>query len=268
VLLQHLERGRSAVYLRRGMIMMGVGEHRIPLIEVRRLGFTLHGLAHHNVANAIAASAALWACGLDRNAIVGALETFTCSVERNPMRLNFFTARGVDILLDYAHNAASYRALIGTARRLRPRRVVGVVAAPGDRRDDKLREIGAICGNGFDEIVVYDMHDLRGRRSGETAAVIVRGALDAGADAAAVHTELDVHAAARLALRRCAPGDLLVLGCASSVEDLTAGIPEAEEVTDFGRAAAIPRGQLAGAAWIPIGIERALPPMPRPSRAH
>jgi cyanophycin synthetase len=233
VLLDHLERGASAVYLRHGMIMMAVGEHRVPLIEADRLGFALHGLAHHNVANALAATAALWACGLDRAVMVARLAAFTCSVERNPLRMNLFTARGVDILLDYAHNAASYRALIGTARRLRPRRLVGVVAAPGDRRDDKLREIGAVCGTGFDEIVVYDMDDLRGRRPGDSAGHIVRGALEAGARRDEVHTVLDVRSAASLALRHCSPGDLLVLGCACSIDDLIGGIPEAEEVPDF-----------------------------------
>jgi cyanophycin synthetase len=236
VLLEHLERGASAVYLREGMIMMAVGAHRLPLIEADRLGFALHGLAHHNVANALAATAALWALGLDRAILVARLAAFTCSVERNPLRLNLFTARGVDILLDYAHNAASYRALIGTARRLRPRRLVGVVAAPGDRRDDKLREIGAICGAGFDEIVVYDMDDLRGRRAGDTAGEIARGALEAGANADEVHIVLDVRAAASMALRRCKPGDLLVLGCACSIGDLVGGIPEAEEVPDFASA--------------------------------
>lgn len=242
VVLEHLERGGSAVYTRKDMIMMASGKHRIPLVEVRLLAFALHGLARHNVANALAAAAALWACGLERERIVDTLATFRSTVERNPLRLNLFTARGVHILLDCARNAASYRALVETARGVGARRIVGVVAAPGASRGERLRDIGAICGRGFDEMVVYEPDERRGRARGGAAARIARGALEAGADESCIATVDDIRSALRRGIERCAPGDLLVVGCASRVEDLIAAIPDAEEVAEL--PPAMPRPEL------------------------
>jgi cyanophycin synthetase len=217
------------------------------------------------VANALAATAALWACGYDRERIVNALTSFRSTVERNPLRFNVFTARGVHIVLDYAHNAASYEALIDTARGLATRRVVGVVTAPGDRRDEKLREIGGICGRGFDELLVYEMDDRRGRQAGETAAQLALGAAAAGIEPASLEIDTDVRQAIRVALDRCQPGDLLVVGCASHVEDLVAAVPDAEELTEI----LPPPSEEAPmeTTWLPLGTDRPLG-TPRPSPYH
>ena len=53
--------------------------------------------------------------------------------------------------------------------------MVGVVTAPGDRRDDDLFDIGRTCAAGFDELVVYESAN-RGRADGETAALMAQGA--------------------------------------------------------------------------------------------
>ncbi len=259
VLFEHLEAGGSAVYLRKNMIIMAIGEHRIPLIETGRLGFALHGRARFNVANALAATAALWACGFDRQRIVSTLATFRSSVERNPLRLNVFTARGVHVILDYAHNAASYAALIETVRALECRRLVGAVSAPGDRQDGKLREVGAVCGRGFDELVVYEMDELRGREPGDTAALIAAGAREAGGK---VEVLTDVREAARAAFARCRPGDVMVLACASRLDDLLTAIPDAQEVADVGhREVAV----ADASAWVPFAV--GAPPLVERRRA-
>jgi cyanophycin synthetase len=54
-----------------------------------------------------------------------------------------FDVDGVTVIVDYAHNCAAYAALAETARAMTPGRLVGVVAAPGDRRDADLVDIGA-----------------------------------------------------------------------------------------------------------------------------
>ena len=65
------------------------------------------------------------------------------------------------------------------------------------------------------------MDDRRGKRPGSTAARIARGAAAARApDAVPVDTVLDVRAALRHALAGAQPGDLVVLGCASHLDDL------------------------------------------------
>ena len=60
-------------------------------------------------------------------------------------------------------------------RQARSGRAIGVIGIPGDRRDEDQREYGAIAAGAFDEIIVREDKNLRGRAPGETAANVVEG---------------------------------------------------------------------------------------------
>jgi hypothetical protein len=55
---------------------------------------------------------------------------------------------------------------------LKPRRKIGVVSAPGDRRDADIQELAVVAANTFDWIIVREDNDLRGRERGEVANLI------------------------------------------------------------------------------------------------
>jgi cyanophycin synthetase len=219
VLEAHLRRGGRGLYLHHGVLMLGHGDHRIPLVETARLPFTLGGRARHNVENALAACAALIALGIPRDRMAAALATFTSSANQNPLRLNLFRTRGVTLLMDYAHNAMAYRAIIETGRQVTSRRLLGVVAVPGDRRDEDLLEIGRVCQEGFDELVVYEMDEVRDRPPGATASRIHEGATQVAAKAPP-RVVLDVREAIRTAFHAAGPGDVIIVGCASHLNEL------------------------------------------------
>jgi cyanophycin synthetase len=217
VVARHLDAGGRAVYLRRNMIMLAHGDHRIPLIEVDRVPFTLAGRARFNVANAMASVAALWAGGWPTAQIAAGLRTFTSGVDQNPGRMNFFQIRDFQVIADYAHNPESYRLLLETARALPHRRIIGVIAAPGDRYDEKLREIGRICGAAVDHLIIREMAgDLRGRRTGETPALLADGAREAGLGEDRLQVIVDEPEAVETALAMAREGDLVVVGCADT----------------------------------------------------
>ena len=104
-------------------------------------------------------------------------------------------------------------------------RTIGVIGIPGDRRDDDQREYGALAATAFDEIIVREDKNLRGRAPGESAANVVAGVegagsgggSDGGSDggsggprARRAETMLDELTAVRAALSRARPGDLVV----------------------------------------------------------
>jgi cyanophycin synthetase len=215
----HLRAGGRAVLLREGEIVFEGPQGQRALVRADRLPFTLKGRARHNVANALAAVAALLALGLAPADIAPALCSFSCSTEHNPLRLNLFQLGDLRVVVDYAHNEAAYLALLATCRGLGPGRLVGVVSAPGDRRDAELQQVGRLCGQGFDELVLYELDEDRGRPPGETALVLAAGAQAAGA-APVVH--LRAADALRTARQRCRPGDTLVFACATDLQDLRA----------------------------------------------
>jgi cyanophycin synthetase len=232
VLLRHLEGGGRGVYLQDNTLVLADGARHLALVDARQMPVSLGGAARYNIANALAAAAALTACGFGKHQIAEGLRSFVSDSKHNPLRSNVFDVDGVTVIVDYAHNCAAYAALAETARALTPGRLVGVVSAPGDRRDADLIDIGRTCAAGFDELVVYESEN-RGRAEGETAALLVQGARLGSAAADQLQLELDVHRAIRRGLALCEKGDVLVFGCGSSLSELTEAIrPASPELAE------------------------------------
>ncbi len=220
VLLRHLESGGRGVYLQDNTVVLATGARHEALVDVRQMPVSLNGCARYNIANALAATAALAASGFGNAEIADGMRSFVSDSKHNPLRSNLFDVDGVTVIVDYAHNCAAYAALAETARAMTPGRVVGVVAAPGDRRDADLVDIGRTCAAGFDELVVYETEN-RGRAAGSVADLLVQGARLGRIAGDHLQCELDVHKAIRAGLAMCQPGDVLVFGCGSSISELT-----------------------------------------------
>jgi cyanophycin synthetase len=210
----------------------------MPVLYTHLIPATFGGRARMNVANALAAAAAAWAAGAHLHDIRQGLRTFSTSFFQAPGRLNLVEVGGVKVVIDYCHNVDGMRQLADFVERMvsepeqragratksagktngaRPRtgRAIGVIGIPGDRRDDDQQEYGAVAATAFDEIYVREDRNLRGRQPGETAANVVAGVKEARATGRArtVRAEkvLDEMTAVRAALRRAAPGDLVVM---------------------------------------------------------
>lgn len=219
VLLRHLAQGGRGVYLKDGRIMLASHGQRRPLIEVTAMPAALGGHAMHNVANAMAATAALIGAGHAPELATAALASFVSDAAGNPLRANLFEADGIAILVDYAHNNAACASLVKMARSLCSGRLRAVITVPGDRRDCDLADIGRICGAGFDELLVYEA-EPRGRPPGDTANRLLAGARQAGVGWS--DAEPDVRRALSRMLARCQAGDMLVFTCGGSLDDLVA----------------------------------------------
>ena len=229
-----VRRGRKAVVLEKSergeMMVIKEGRRTMPIAWVHTLPATFEGKARMMVQNAMAAAAAAHAAGAHLHDIRQGLRTFTTSIYQAPGRLNVFDLDGVTVVLDYAHNAAGLEALGDFVERLavdrpsgpaRPGEAswsanlrVATVATAGDRRDEDMRELGRVAGRYFDEVIVREDRNTRGRQPGEVAALVMEGIREAQASGARVgHAEvvLDEMEAARKALDRARPGDLVVL---------------------------------------------------------
>ena len=217
VLLKHLEDGGRGVYLQDNSVVIADGTRHQELLRVESMPVSFGGLARFNIANSLAAAAGLMAAGFSSIQIAAGLSTFVSDGRTNPLRTNVFDVRGVTVIVDYAHNAAAYAAMADMARALLPGQLVGIVTAPGDRRDSDLVQIGQVCGERFDELVVYESQS-RGRPVGEAVDLILRGAERAVGPSDTLHREIEVGAAIRLGLSLCRPGDVLVFACGSSLQ--------------------------------------------------
>jgi len=165
------------------------------------------------VQNALTAAAMCYAQGVPVSTIREGLATFTTSFEHSPGRLNVFDGHGFRVILDYAHNPAGLQALGSLILKTRPRhlRVIGMVNIPGDRRDEDMREMGALATRYFDEIIFREDPARRGRKPGEIVALLSEGAVAAGFPRSSIRCILDEDRAADACLRMAQPGDLVVL---------------------------------------------------------
>ena len=217
------------------LIVLRLGSRTMPVLYTHLIPATFGGRARMNVANALAAAAAAWAAGAHLHDIRQGLRTFSTSFFQAPGRLNLVEVGGVRVVIDYCHNVDGMRQLADFVERMmveaptksgrlgaaatakRTGRAIGVLGIPGDRRDEDQRQYGAIAATAFDEIIVREDKNLRGRAPGESASNVLDGvrhakAAETGGPVRAERSEkvLDEMTAVRAALRRAVPGDLVV----------------------------------------------------------
>jgi cyanophycin synthetase len=224
----HCGRGGAAFVIRRtpegDQIVLRHGPRTMPVLYTHLVSATFGGRARMNIANALAAAAAAWAAGAHLHDIRQGLRTFTTSFFQAPGRLNYLEVGGVRVVIDYCHNVDGMRNLADFARRMngdgdgssgRAGRALGVIGMPGDRRDEDMREYGAYAAGAFDEIIVREDRNLRGREPGVSAGLVADGVRRAREDGTGrtvrVDKILDELSAVRNVLRRANPGDLVVM---------------------------------------------------------
>jgi cyanophycin synthetase len=103
------------------------------------------------------------------------LETFIPSAAQTPGRLNMFNFKEFDLLLDYAHNPAGMRALQKFVDNIDATIKVGMIAGIGDRRKEDNNEIGKIAAEMFDEIIIRQDRNLRGKTAEELIDMLKEG---------------------------------------------------------------------------------------------
>ncbi|QQE66425.1 cyanophycin synthetase [Leptolyngbya sp. BL0902] len=214
LLRKHTQQGGLAAIYEHGYLSILKGDWLLRIEQAEKVPLTMGGLAPFQIANALAASLAAFAQGVSIEHIRQALHTFQSGAQQTPGRMNLFNLGRFHALVDYAHNPASYEALGGFVKNW-PGRCIGVVGGPGDRRDEDFIALGKLAGQIFDEVIVKEDDDTRGRPRGDAAKWIVHG-LEEVPTAASYRTILNETEAVNTALD-AAPDDSLVVILPESV---------------------------------------------------
>ena len=119
------------------------------------------------IQNVLAAVLATYLDGFKIEDIKVAIESFIPSPSQTPGRLNMFNFNNFKVLLDYAHNPAGFRAIKDYVDQIQASKKVGIVAGVGDRRTEDNIELGAIAAEMFDEIIIRQDRNLRGKDESE-----------------------------------------------------------------------------------------------------
>ena len=162
--IQALQRigGITAIY-ENGYVTLCRGEWKMRLMKAENIPLTYGGKALFMIQNILPAIIAANVQGISIEDTKAALETFIPSASSTPGRLNLFKFKNFDILLDYAHNPAGMRALQKFTNNLEATVKVGIIAGIGDRREEDNNEMGSIAAEMFDEIIIRQDKNLRGK---------------------------------------------------------------------------------------------------------
>jgi cyanophycin synthetase len=208
---RHLGKGGRAVFVRRGMILAAQGSRTIPVGRVREFAVTLGGRASHQTENLLAAIAACWGYGLSPRQAGLYLRSFAASFSDNPGRANLYQVGNFRVLVDYGHNADGIGKIGMLARKLKFNRLIGVMGVPGDRSDELIVSAGRTAAGYFERLIIKEDDDLRGRKSGDVAKLLLHGATEAGLAADKITLEHDERTAVQSALAMARDGDLVVV---------------------------------------------------------
>jgi cyanophycin synthetase len=162
----HRASGGIALIGDEARVVVCQGEAERSLTDLAEMPIAYGGAARHMVENALAAAGACLAFGLTDEQIRAGLSSFDNSPELNAGRLNIFSVRNVTVIVDYAHNEAGLKYLLGFARRFcgTTSRLISIIGTAGDRTDHSLREIGRIAATESDAVIVKGTERyLRGR---------------------------------------------------------------------------------------------------------
>jgi len=177
-IIEHCKNGGLAAVYENGYVTVCKGDWKIRIEKVVNIPITFRGKALFNIQNTLPTVLASFIRGFKIADIKLALETFIPSPAQTPGRMNMFRFKNFDVMLDYAHNPAGFRAIASFLEQIEATEKVGIIAGVGDRRDEDILELGELSAKMFDRIIIRQDKNLRGRTDAELIALMKQGILN------------------------------------------------------------------------------------------
>ena len=207
--------GAATCGVRGGRMLLSQRGIEHDLGAIAAMPLTIGGRAGYNVANLAAAALAAVGLGIAPATVAGVFANFGARVSDNPGRLMRFEARGVQVLVDYAHNPEGLSGLLEVARSLlgNGSRLGLVLGHAGNRDDRAIEQLAETAARFEPALVVVKELDAyrRGREVGDVPRILRAALLRCRQPESSLlqrQTELE---AVQTALEWARPGDVLAL---------------------------------------------------------
>ena len=172
---EHAKRNGLAAIYENGFITICKGTWKMRIVNTVLVPLTFGGKARFMIQNVLPAALTGYIRGFDLRDIKMALESFIPSPSQTPGRLNLFKFDKFQVLLDYAHNPAGMTALFNFIEKLDGSPKIGIIAGIGDRREEDNVEMGKLASEMFDEIIIRQDKNLRGKTEDELIGMLNKG---------------------------------------------------------------------------------------------
>jgi len=172
---EHVEAGGVAAVYEEGYVTIYKNSYKLRIDRAAEFPITFGGRAGFNIENALAAALAGYLAGFSRDDIKTALRSFVPSGTKTPGRMNVYKFPRFEVIVDYAHNTAGIAKFAAFMEATPATRKIAVISGLGDRRDEDTLSFARIAGRIFDEVVVRQNDDLRGKSVEFLREIMTRG---------------------------------------------------------------------------------------------
>ena len=172
---EHVEAGGVAAVYEEGYVTIYRNSYKLRIDRAAEFPVTFGGRAGFNIENCLAAALAGYLAGFDKDDLKTAFRTFVPSGAKTPGRMNSYKFSKFEVIVDYAHNTAGITKFAEFMDATEATRKIGVVSGLGDRRDEDTLSFARIAGRIFDEVVLRQDGDLRGKTAAYLREIMERG---------------------------------------------------------------------------------------------
>jgi cyanophycin synthetase len=174
-IIEHCNKGGLAAIAENGYVTICKGTWRIRVDKIVNIPLTIRGRAVFMIQNILPAVLSGFIRGFKIEDMRLALETFIPSPTQTPGRMNLFKFKNFEVMIDYAHNPAGFEAIGKFLEKTDATVKVGIIAGVGDRRDEDIIHLGKLSAKMFDEIVIRQDKNLRGRSDKDIIDLMIKG---------------------------------------------------------------------------------------------
>jgi cyanophycin synthetase len=213
----HIRENRPCVYRENGFIIYH-HESKHKVAEIDLVPMTVNSTAMHNVQNALGVVGLCKTLGISSEAIQSGLMSFGSNAADNPGRTNVYDVNGITVIVDFAHNAHSMKAVMDMAKNMAKTMpndgtISVMFSHGGDRSNKEIFDVAdAVRSINPSSYILCELETyLRGRDMGEISDLVETYLLEKGIPAAALVKALDPIDGAQKALNVAKAGDLVLL---------------------------------------------------------
>lgn len=226
-ILEHCENGGLAAVIENNDIVIYKGEWKTKIANIIDVPLTFEGRAECMIKNILPAVLTAVIQDFKIETIRAALKSFIPSAQTTPGRMNIFQFRNFEVMIDYAHNKDGFVQLKKFLDKTESATKTGIIASPGDRREEDIKNIGFLAGQMFDEVIIRHDKDDRGRTKEQLTQLMILGIMQANPHAS-INIISDEIEAVQFAMDNAKEGSFIVL-CSDKIQDCIDYISKALE---------------------------------------
>lgn len=163
VLRGHLAEGGSACWIQDGWLVCSIDGKFERIVPAASLAAALDGELSYQLQNALAATAAALALGIDLKYVRDVLRTFVPDSDRLPGSSNLFETDDTRIIVDQPRSTWALKHLARAVRATTAKRVLAVTDCLLQFDRDELVEVGRLIGSSCGVVMIYAAPDEEDR---------------------------------------------------------------------------------------------------------